>query len=149
DGLARADELLAGHIGQADARPAMLMLCGDQVYADDVAGPMLVAIHTLVDRLGLYGEYLEGAVVADSDALDGHPAGYSRREALLPAFQSTDALRDRFFGGVEIPICTTTSAHNDLVTLAEVMAMYLLVWSPVPWQLVPEPPMPALDVEHA
>ena len=29
------------------------------VYADDVAGPMLVAIHALVRRLGLYGEQLE------------------------------------------------------------------------------------------
>jgi hypothetical protein len=149
DGLARADELLAGHIGQADTRPAMLMLCGDQIYADDVAGPMLAAIHALIDRLGLYGEYLEGAVVADSEALYAHPAGYYRREDLLPAFKSNEALRERFFGGVEKPIFTTTSAHNHLVTLAEVMAMYLLVWSPVPWQLVPEPPMPALDVEHA
>ncbi|WP_238534233.1 metallophosphoesterase family protein [Advenella kashmirensis] len=127
----------------------MLMLCGDQIYADDVAGPMLAAIHALIDRLGLYGEYLDGAVVADSEALYAHPAGYYRREDLLPAFKSNEALRERFFGGVEKPIFTTTSAHNHLVTLAEVMAMYLLVWSPVPWQLVPEPPMPALDVEHA
>ena len=149
DGLARADELLASDIGRADARPAMLMLCGDQVYADDVAGPMLAAIHALIRRLGLYGEHLEGAVVADSEALYAHPASYYRREDLLPAFKSNEALRERFFGGVEKPIFTTASAHNHLVTLAEVMAMYLLVWSPVPWQLVPEPPMPALDAEHA
>jgi hypothetical protein len=46
----------------------MLMLCGDQVYADDVAGPMLAAIHALIHRLGLYGEHLEGAVVSDMAA---------------------------------------------------------------------------------
>ncbi|WP_187329610.1 alkaline phosphatase D family protein [Advenella mimigardefordensis] len=149
DGLARADDLLAGHIGQADARPAMLMLCGDQIYADDVAGPMLSAIHALIARLGLYGEVLEGAVVADSEALYAHPAGYYRREDLLPAFKSNEALRERFFGGVEKPIFTTTSAHNHLVTLAEVIAMYLLVWSPVPWQIITESPMPALSAEHA
>ncbi|MBP6018922.1 MAG: alkaline phosphatase D family protein [Burkholderiaceae bacterium] len=149
DGLARADSLLADHIGRADARPAMLMLCGDQVYADDVAGPMLAAIHSLIHRLGLYGECLEGAVVSDSVALFAHPASYYRREDLLPAFKSNEALRERFFGGVEKPIFTTANAHNHLMTLAEVMAMYLLVWSPVPWQLVPQPTMPVLDAEYA
>lgn len=148
DGLARADRLLAERIGQADARPAMLVLCGDQVYADDVAGPMLAAIHALIRRLGLYGECLEGAVVSDSEALYAHPAGYYRREDLLPAFKSNEALRERFFGGVEKPIFTTANAHNHLVTLAEVMAMYLLVWSPLPWTLLPQPAMPMLDAEH-
>lgn len=148
DGLARADELLSEHIVQADARPALLMLCGDQVYADDVAGPMLAAIHALIKRLGLYGEYLDGAVVPDSESLYVHPASYYRREDLLPAFKSNEALRERFFGGVEKPIFTTANAHNHLVTLAEVMAMYLLVWSPVPWQLVPDAPKPELSAEH-
>lgn len=149
DGLARADALLADHIGRADERPAMLMLCGDQVYADDVAGPMLAAIHALIRRLGLYGECLEGAVVADSEALYRHPASYYRREELLPAIRSNDALRDRFFGGSEKPIFTTANAHNHLVTLAEVMAMYLLAWSPVPWRLVEDAPAPPLTPRHA
>lgn len=148
DGLARADALLAEAIGDTDARPAMLMLCGDQIYADDVAGPMLAAIHALIGRLGLYGEYLEGAVVADSDALYAHPAGYYCREELLPAFKSNDALRDRFFGGSEKPIFTTANAHNHLVTLAEVMAMYLLAWSPLPWRIVGPPVMPDLKPKH-
>jgi len=148
DGLACADALLADRIQEAGARPAMLMLCGDQVYADDVAGPMLAAIHALIERLGLYGECLEGAVVDDSEALYAHPAGYYRREDLLPAFKSNDDLRDRFFGGSEKPIFTTANAHNHLVTLAEVMAMYLLVWSPAPWQIVGEPPMPPLTPKH-
>jgi len=148
DGLACADALLADRIEEAGARPAMLMLCGDQVYADDVAGPMLAAIHALIERLGLYGECLEGAVVDDSEALYAHPAGYYRREDLLPAFKSNDDLRDRFFGGSEKPIFTTANAHNHLVTLAEVMAMYLLVWSPAPWRIVGEPAMPPLKPKH-
>lgn len=149
DGLARADALLAGRIADAATRPAMLMLCGDQVYADDVAGPMLAAVHALVRRLGLFGELLEGAVIPDSEALYAHPAGYYRREDLLPAFKSNDDLRDRFFGGTEKPIFTTANAHNHLVTLAEVMAMYLLVWSPVPWRLVEGNPPPRLDARYA
>lgn len=149
DGLARADALLADQVEQAEERPAVLMMCGDQVYADDVAGPMLAAIHALIRRLGLYGECLQGAVVADSEALYRHPAGYYRREELLPAFKSNDALRDRFFGGSEKPIFTTANAHNHLVTLAEVMAIYLLVWSPVPWRLVADAPAPTLEPRHA
>ncbi|MEW6759441.1 MAG: alkaline phosphatase family protein [Pseudomonadota bacterium] len=149
DGLARADALLAEHIEQAEERPAMLMMCGDQVYADDVAGPMLAAIHALIRRLGLCAECLEGAVVADSEALYRHQASYYRREELLPATRSNDALRDRFFGGSEKPIFTTANAHNHLVTLAEVMAMYLLVWSPLPWQLVADAPPPPLAPRHA
>jgi hypothetical protein len=148
DGLARADALLAAHVELADERPAMLMLCGDQVYADDVAGPMLAAIHALIRRLGLFAECLEGAVVADSEALYRHPASYYRREELLPAFKSNEALRDRFFGGSEKPIFTTANAHNHLVTLAEILGMYLLVWSPVPWQLLADAPAPALDPRH-
>ncbi|QOY96713.1 alkaline phosphatase family protein [Massilia sp. UMI-21] len=149
DGLARADALVADHVERPGERPAMLMLCGDQVYADDVAGPMLAAIHALIRRLGLYGESLDGAVVADSEALYRHPASYYRREELLPAFRSNEALRDRFFGGKEKPIFTTANAHNHLVGLAEVMAMYLLVWSPVPWRLVADAPAPALDPRFA
>ena len=145
DGMARADALLEGEGGLAGERPSMLILCGDQVYADDVAGPMLAAIHALIERLGLYGECLEGAVVDDSEALYAHPDGYYRREKLLPAFKSNDDLRERFFGGSEKPIFTTANAHNHLVTLAEVMAMYLLAWSPVPWRLVAGAPRPALD----
>ncbi|MBD8530001.1 MULTISPECIES: alkaline phosphatase D family protein [unclassified Massilia] len=149
DGLARADALLADHLERADERPAMLMLCGDQVYADDVAGPMLAAIHALIRRLGLYAECLDGAVVDDSEALYRHPASYYRREELLPAFRSNDALRDRFFGGSEKPIFTTANAHNHLVTLAEMMAMYLLVWSPLPWRLVADAPAPPLAPKYA
>ena len=148
DGLAQADTVLSEHLNPADARPALLMLCGDQVYADDVAGPMLAAIHTLIERLGLYGEYLDGAVVSDSESLYRHPASYYRRADLLPAFKSNEALRERFFGGVEKPIFTTANAHNHLVTLAEVLAMYLLVWSPTAWQIIPEPEAPELAPQH-
>ncbi|MCO3058426.1 alkaline phosphatase family protein, partial [Pseudomonas aeruginosa] len=145
DGLLQVDRLLRENLLQVDTRPPLLMMSGDQVYADDVAGPMLVAIHGLIRRLGLYGEHLEGAVVDDSEALYAHPATYYRREDLLPAFESNEALRERFFGGVKKPIFTSANAHNHLVSLAEVLAMYLLVWSPTPWRLVGLEPPAGLD----
>ncbi len=148
DGLVTVDTLVAQARQSPERWPAALLMTGDQIYADDVAGPTLVAIHALIRRLGLYGECLEGATVADSDELLAHPATYYQREQLLPAFKSNEALRERFFGGVEKPVFTTSSAHNHLVSLGEVLAMYLLVWSPVPWQLI-ELEQPALDTELA
>ncbi|WP_455928717.1 alkaline phosphatase D family protein [Pseudomonas fluorescens] len=140
DGLLCIDRLLADARTPAE-RPALLMMSGDQVYADDVAGPMLRAIHALIARLGLFDEYLEGAVVDDSASLYGHRASYYHRADLLPALDSNETLRERFFGGVKKPIFTSSTADNHLVTFAEVLAMYLLVWSPTPWTLIaPQPP---------
>lgn len=118
------------------ARPALLVMTGDQVYCDDVAGPMLAAIHQVIDRVELSPEPLTGATVADSAALMSSDAGYYRREDLLPHTQANRALQDIFFGGVRKPIFTTASAHNHLITLAEVTAMDLLVWSPVLWSMI-------------
>lgn len=143
DGLVAVDRLVQD-CATAVERPAALLLTGDQVYADDVAGPMLLAVQALIRRLGFYGEYLEGAVVEDSEALMAHPANLYHREDLLPAFKSNRALRERFFGGVEKPIFTSTNAHNHLVTLSEVLVLYLLCWSPTPWMLIDVEP-PALD----
>ena len=141
DGLLCVDRLLAD-APLAEQRPALLMMSGDQVYADDVAGPMLRAIHALIARLGLFDEYLEGAVVDDSASLYGHRASYYHRADLLPALESNVTLRERFFGGVKKPIFTSSTADNHLVTFAEVIAMYLLVWSPTPWGLItPQPPV--------
>lgn len=53
DGLVRADEWLGERLQDPTERPDWLLMTGDQVYADDVAGPMLVAIHRLIERLGL------------------------------------------------------------------------------------------------
>ncbi|MDQ0701914.1 hypothetical protein QF043_000706 [Pseudomonas sp. W3I7] len=140
DGLLCIDRLLADAHTPAE-RPALLMMSGDQVYADDVAGPMLRAIHALIARLELFDEYLEGAVVDDSASLYEHRASYYHRADLLPALDSNETLRERFFGGVKKPIFTSSTADNHLVTFAEVVAMYLLVWSPTPWTLItPQPP---------
>ncbi|KPN93435.1 alkaline phosphatase D family protein [Pseudomonas nunensis] len=146
DGLLCVDRLLAGE-HEAVERPALLMMSGDQVYADDVAGPMLRAIHALIQRLGLFEEHLEGAVVSDSAKLYEHPASYYHRADLLPALESNETLRERFFGGARKPIFTSSSADNHLVTFAEVMAMYLLVWSPTAWTLI-DPKPPALTPER-
>jgi hypothetical protein len=162
DGLARADRLVAqllhagsrpadGALDPLPAWPSALVLTGDQVYMDDVAGPMLVAIHRLIERLGLpverFPEPRERGL-ADSAELYAHPAGYYRRERLLPRRKRNRALVDVLFRGVEKPVFTTVNAHNHLITLGEVLAMYLLAWSPVPWRLVDLEPPPGVQAEH-
>lgn len=159
DGLLRADGLIAqllqhGHprserqdseVTPSDdtsalpAWPSLLMMTGDQVYADDVAGPMLHAIHQVISLLGLPDEPIAGAedlAIDSARALYGHPASFYHRERLLPSRKHHYALIEVLFGGVEKPVFTTDKAHNHLITLGEVLAMYLLVWSPALWPLV-------------
>lgn len=173
DGLAEADALLATLLAAQQGKraaqglqhealqhealpqwPSLLVMTGDQIYADDVAGPMLHAIHQVVALLGLPNEALpSGALpgIPDAQVLYRHPAGFYRRETLLPrhARQAEPpqkfALNDLLFGGVEKPVFTTDSAHNHLITLGEVLAMYLLVWSPALWALVDLSAPPGLD----
>jgi hypothetical protein len=146
--LVRADELLIETQEDSAKRPALMMMTGDQIYADDVAGPMLRAIHNLIERLGLYDEILSGSSVSDSKELRQNPDTYFHRERLLPDVRSNEALTERFFGGVRKPVFTTASAHNHLISLSEVMAVYLLVWSPVCWRLI-DREQPALSAEDA
>ncbi|WP_244179937.1 alkaline phosphatase D family protein [Salinicola salarius] len=147
DGLVRADRWLSERHADSAARPAALLMTGDQIYADDVAGPMLAAIHALIARLGLYDECLEGTEIASGSELYARDETYYHRDDLLPAIRSTEALREKFFGGVRKPIFTTASAENHLITFAELLAMYLLVWSPTPWRLI-EVEVPHLAAEE-
>ncbi len=136
DALARVDSLLEDAITQQTRRPDLLLMTGDQIYADDVAGPMLQAVQQVVTALGLYGEPLSGAIIDHSDALPDHPHNLYEREQLLPKIATNTALSKLFFGAKKKPIFTSVNAQNHLISFAEVMAMYLLVWSDTPWQFV-------------
>lgn len=147
DGMVRADTWLAERRTQVEAWPTALVLAGDQVYCDDVAGPMITAIHSLIARLGLHGEIIQGAEVADDQALFTDARNYYQRDTLLPSTQQNMTLQERFFGGTRKPIFTSVSSKNHLITLSEVMAMYLLAWSDVCWQLVTQQ-APQLSAEY-
>ncbi|GAB3283616.1 alkaline phosphatase family protein [Parahaliea aestuarii] len=151
DGLVRADQLLAQWLADSDAGsdanskdsthsdwPAALMLSGDQIYADDVAGPLLRRIHHLIPLLGLPDEPLAGAgdevKAGSAEALYQHPDCYYRRDRLLPQTRRNRGLAQVLFRGAEKPVFTTANARNHLITLAEMLVMYLLVWSPTLWR---------------
>jgi len=135
DALTSLDTILATS-NDAATRPDLLLMTGDQVYTDDVAGPMLQAIHQLCQTLGLYGESLEGSVISDTNTLFTHHASFYRRDELLPQIESNETLLDTFFGAKKKPIFTSVHAKNHLIGLNEMLAMYLLVWSPICWKLI-------------
>ncbi|MGO1297697.1 MAG: alkaline phosphatase family protein [Vibrio sp.] len=112
-------------------RPDLIMMSGDQIYADHVAGAMLAAIHTVIDKLGLYNEALPEALVADADALYDHPLCYFHRDQILPRFDPNGTVLNT---RQPKPIFTSTDNENHLITFGEFTAMYLLVWSKVLWQ---------------
>lgn len=136
DALRRVDTEIQCCDSSVENRPSLLLMTGDQVYVDDVAGPMLNAIHLLIDRLQLFDELISDATVGNGAALVKHEHTYYGRSQLLPRTQDNERVIDRFFGGARKPIFTTASAENHLVSVAEHLAMYLLVWSPVPWTLI-------------
>ena len=138
DALVAADTHLAKIInrGAEDDRPALIIMSGDQVYIDDVAGPMLSAIGQVIDLLGLKHEQFEGASITTSEDIHYQPAYlYQRHKNLLPHTQypAKTALW-RWYRNH--PIFTSSIAVNHLVSLNEIIALYLLTWSPELWELV-------------
>jgi hypothetical protein len=147
DGLVAADQLIEKTLQCEDRKqqnddlpawPSALIMSGDQIYADDVAGPLLRAIHSVIAKLGLPAETFDGLKVPpieNSDELYQHKNCYYERTAILPQVESNRALVDILFGGVRKPVFTTDTAHNHLMTLHENLLMYLMVWSPVLWSV--------------
>lgn len=133
DALAQIDSMLQQDNSQ---RPDLIMMSGDQIYADDVAGPTLHAIRQVIQLLGLYDETLEGASIEDGQALDESILGYYQREQLLPKTDDNGLLAALFFKAKRKPIFTSVNAKNHLITASEILAMYFLVWSPVMWRYV-------------
>ena len=131
DGLLRVDELLENT--PPSEWPSLLMMSGDQIYSDDVAAPMLWAIHKLVPSFNMPNEKLPCVEIDNSQALHQDSSYYYARETLLPANEVNRGMLAQVFGGVRKPVFTTDTAHNHLISLGEVLAMYVLVWSPAGW----------------
>ncbi|MCW8999019.1 MAG: alkaline phosphatase D family protein, partial [Kangiellaceae bacterium] len=134
DGLVRADSWLSSH--EISEWPSVLIMSGDQIYTDDVSTPMLVAIHRLIRLLGFPSESFSEARLSNSQQLHDTEPLYADRQNLLPALNDDTSLGQVLFTGTRKPVFTSINAQNHLVSLAEILAMYLLVWSPACWQLI-------------
>lgn len=133
DALAQVDNVFAAANASGKDKPDILFMTGDQIYADDVAGPMLQAIQQTISLLDLTGESIEGATVNHSDDLPNHVHNYYEREQLLPQISTNTLLASMFFGAKKKPVFTSVNAKNHLISCNEIIAMYLLVWSPALW----------------
>ncbi|MEZ8356475.1 alkaline phosphatase family protein [Vibrio splendidus] len=138
DSLVAADNKVAEQT--VAERPDMLMMSGDQIYADHVAGPTLDAIQQVIQLLGLVGESLptdsQIKQINSSDALYSSEYHLYQRHYYLPHHTASESTLDKFFPNRGVPIFSSTDCENHLVTLSEFIAMYLLVWSPTLWQCV-------------
>jgi hypothetical protein len=126
--------------------PGLLLLTGDQIYADDVAGPLLCAIHQVIHWLDFPTETLTSSasptstptkntstLVESSEQLYGDPTLLYSRHKLLPDTREGTSAYDAMFSGARKPVFTSVNANNHLITLAEMISMYLLIWSPACW----------------
>jgi len=111
----------------------LLLLSGDQVYADDVAGPMLLAIHQLIKHLGIYKEQpLNLDLPADiAEQLYG-------RHYLLPttSWKNRSKLGIGYWLKKDEPHFSSVKAYNHLIHFEEFVALYLLNFSSQAWQYI-------------
>lgn len=110
DAMVRADELIQQKISDADQRPAVMCMTGDQIYADDVAGPLFFRIRSL-----------SKLIVGD------------REDIQIPKLPGPDLHNLPIYGRagtMHKASLTSRHAHNHVATFGEYAALYLLTLNP-------------------
>ena len=133
DALVSADLALKNNRNTEDTEPTLLLLSGDQIYADDVAGPMLQAIYQVIELLGLYKEArteyiqlppsLEAQLFSRTQYLPKTP-WHERSKRSLGYWLRKDELH-----------FTSSHSANHLIYVEEFIAYYLLTYSEKCWTL--------------
>ena len=122
-----------------EERASLLMMSGDQIYADDVAGPMLMAIQQIIPQLELFKESLPDTAIPTSTSLYAHQHNLYHRDKVLPHYVDNTNFLSRWNLYKSRPIFSSSEHENHLITSAEFFVMYLLVWSPALWECVDLP----------
>lgn len=130
-------------------RPTLLMMSGDQIYADHVAGPTLDAIQQVISLLGLPDEHFSQGALSSSHDLYEHSNNFYGRDQLLPHYHDTQSWLSKLKPNHAVPIFSSSESENHLITFAEFFAMYLLMWSPQLWELVDCERLKKLDFQWA
>ncbi|MPZ90049.1 MAG: hypothetical protein GEU68_00210 [Actinobacteria bacterium] len=120
DAFLAADETLTQSSDDIDTRPSALFLTGDQIYADDVAAPLIAHVRALATELMGEGDVTS---IPELDSLD--KLGVNGRAEII-------AERARF---------TSQKADNHLMSFGEWAAMYVTAWNPDVWP----PSLPAAE----
>lgn len=146
DGLAAADRELERRHRHQESQPQALFMTGDQVYVDDLCGPMLQAVHQVISALGLHDETFTHTAEAkspfqDSASLYEDNILYGRRK-YLPNTLASNRWSRLFYR--KTALITSQYCDNHLITFAEVFALYLLSWSPTLWEIIDWPALEAV-----
>jgi len=116
DCLSLLDGLIKETAVNADLRPHQLLLTGDQIYADDVAGPLLLILtNTAKVLLGNTEEVMPGHPSMPGQTVGTKLPPYTRKKMS------------------ELAGLTSDAPFNHLFSLGEYICMYLFVWSDVLW----------------
>lgn len=111
DSLVAADKILADHFDNLQKRPSALFLTGDQIYADDVADPLIKHISKLGNDLLGWNETIDGL---------GKPPSQLKideRQSIIQKYAKF----------------TATNAGNHLLGFGEFAALYLMAWNINNW----------------
>ncbi len=111
DCLAIADDLISHSIHDLSKRPSSLFLTGDQIYADDVAGPLIQHLTRFGIRLLGWEETVNGITQKLTDLGIGQRQKIVREHAKF----------------------TSESASNHLLSFGEFVATYLITWNIENW----------------
>lgn len=123
DALAWLDDVIADNFNKPD-RPQQLFLTGDQIYADEVASPLLPVINELA--LELIGG-AEAMLVREAEGSSTPELKFDCTIKNFPAMLRQLLLRT--MAGF-----SSTFAHNHLIAFGEYAAMYSLAWNPGIWR---------------
>jgi hypothetical protein len=121
DALYAADVLVEDKHLDLSERPNALFLMGDQIYADDVADPLIPIFTEL-------GKELIGT------------SENNKLQELLPVnlIPRLDKVNGRQFLVEHLANFSTRKGDNHLITFGEYAAMYLFSWSPEIWDYIHE-----------
>ena len=111
DSLIMGDKLLASSVSDLKKRPSSLFLIGDQIYADDVAGPLIGHLGRLSNELLGWREVVDGIDIN----LEDIPIG-GRRQIVSSKAHFTSEVSD-----------------NHLLGFGEFAVMYLIAWNHLIW----------------
>lgn len=130
DAVQMLDDLINHHATQPNSRLHQLFFTGDQIYGDDVADPLLWVATDIGDMLLGWEENLP--------FYPTQTTGYHSKKPkeLLPG-QRTEIARE-YGGFTAMLIDTPHESKSHLFSLGEYFAIYLLVWSPILWQNLPQ-----------
>ncbi len=140
DGLGWVDDFIKKDINHASSRPHQLLLGGDQIYADDVAQPLMsMLMYTAKNLIGMTDEHpFDKNSTKHTNIEHPHKGGTIVEQIEIGGKQYP--LSNEFFPHgmrnsliVDEARMTSTGAANHLLGFGEFCAMYLFVWSNVCW----------------